>query len=255
MAASEHTPHMRLSQFGTDDRPSWIDDYNADMRIIDTALGDGNQAVTDMTNEITAIKNKLDTSNTVFNYFNWSGTDWDISLKPVGEQDDSAIIPITNWEIKSVSEQDDSAIISITNPSVTGGIGDNNVISAIDGAAIQINQEGTYLIWSTINISAFSPNRGNLTTALSLAYIQAPNTEDPAALNIIHGGFITPVKAENTAPKQMAQSLSLQPTAVRLRAGACFMLMLKTGGNDTTPDAPVIHANIMESRTGIVKIR
>lgn len=38
MAASEHTPKMRLSQFGPDDRPSWIDDYNADMRIIDTAL-------------------------------------------------------------------------------------------------------------------------------------------------------------------------------------------------------------------------
>ena len=41
MAASEHTPHMRLSQFGPDDRPSWIDDYNADMRIIDTALTQG----------------------------------------------------------------------------------------------------------------------------------------------------------------------------------------------------------------------
>ena len=41
MAASEHTPHMRLSQFGPDDRPSWIDDYNADMRTIDTALTQG----------------------------------------------------------------------------------------------------------------------------------------------------------------------------------------------------------------------
>ena len=41
MAASEHTPHMQLSQFGPDDRPSWIDDYNADMRTIDTALTQG----------------------------------------------------------------------------------------------------------------------------------------------------------------------------------------------------------------------
>lgn len=38
MAASEHTPIMQLSQFGPDDRPSWIDDYNKDMRIIDAAL-------------------------------------------------------------------------------------------------------------------------------------------------------------------------------------------------------------------------
>ena len=40
MAASEHTPHMQLSQFGPDDRPSWIDDYNADMRTLDTAVSD-----------------------------------------------------------------------------------------------------------------------------------------------------------------------------------------------------------------------
>lgn len=41
MAASEHTPHYNLSQFGPDDRPSWLDDYNADMRTIDTALTQG----------------------------------------------------------------------------------------------------------------------------------------------------------------------------------------------------------------------
>lgn len=41
MAASEHTPHMQLSQFGPNDRPSWVDDYNQDMRIIDTALTQG----------------------------------------------------------------------------------------------------------------------------------------------------------------------------------------------------------------------
>ena len=236
MAASEHTPRMQLSQFGPDDRPSWIDDYNADMRTIDTALGDGNQAVTDMTAEITAIKNKLDTSKTVFNYFNWSGADYDISLKPAGEQS-NAIIPIT------------------APPSPVGEIGDNNVISAIDDTIMQINQEGTYLIWSAINISAFSPNRSNLTTALSLEYIQDPASQDPSALNIIHGGFITPIKSENTAPEQMAQSLSLQPTAVRLRAGAIFRLTLETGGDDTTPDAATIHAKLMESSTGIIKIR
>ena len=40
MAASEHTPHLNLSQFGPDDRPSWIDDYNQDMRTLDTAVSD-----------------------------------------------------------------------------------------------------------------------------------------------------------------------------------------------------------------------
>lgn len=151
--------------------------------------------------------------------------------------------------------EQDNATITITNPSQLGGIGDNNVISAINGATIQINQEGTYLIWSTINISAFSPNRGNLTTALSLIYTQdPPKPETPPVFNTIHGGFITPIKAENTAQQQMAQSLSLQPTAVRLRAGTVFALKLETGGDDTTPDAPIIRAKIMESRTGIIKI-
>lgn len=235
MVASEHTPIMNLSQFGPDDRPSWIDDYNTDMRIIDTAISDGNQAVTDMTTEITGIKNKLGTSNTVFNYFTWNGTQ-EIALKPMGGEHD-AIIPITS------------------SPQIEG-IGDNNVISAIGNMGpIQINQEGTYLIWSTINISVFSPNRGNLTTALSLAYVQDPSTEDPSSMNMIHGCFITPIKSENTAPQQMAQSLSLQPTAVQLRAGAVFGLSLQTGGDDTTPDSPVIRAKIMESSTGIVKIR
>lgn len=41
MAASTYTPHYNLSQFGPDDRPSWIEDYNEDMRIIDTALTQG----------------------------------------------------------------------------------------------------------------------------------------------------------------------------------------------------------------------
>lgn len=38
MAASEHTPHYSLSQFGPGDRPSWIDDYNSDMQTLDTAV-------------------------------------------------------------------------------------------------------------------------------------------------------------------------------------------------------------------------
>ena len=38
MAASGNTPHYSLSQFGPDDRPSWIEDYNRDMQKLDTAI-------------------------------------------------------------------------------------------------------------------------------------------------------------------------------------------------------------------------
>lgn len=59
MAASETTPEFHLSQFGPNDRPSWIGDYNKDMRIIDTAIHDESQTVADMTDEITDIKTRM----------------------------------------------------------------------------------------------------------------------------------------------------------------------------------------------------
>ena len=52
MAASEHTPHYSLSQFGPNDRPSWIDDYNSDMYAIDRKLSDINQSILDLHNII-----------------------------------------------------------------------------------------------------------------------------------------------------------------------------------------------------------
>lgn len=52
MAASETTPEFHLSQFGPGDRPSWIDDYNSDMRAIDRELSDINQSILDLHNII-----------------------------------------------------------------------------------------------------------------------------------------------------------------------------------------------------------
>ena len=47
MAASGSTPHYSLSQFGPGDRPSWIDDYNSDMQILDTAVSGAQSAATE----------------------------------------------------------------------------------------------------------------------------------------------------------------------------------------------------------------
>lgn len=52
MAANETTPHYHLSQFGPGDRPSWVDDYNADMNAIDRELSDINQSILDLHNII-----------------------------------------------------------------------------------------------------------------------------------------------------------------------------------------------------------
>lgn len=233
MAASTHTPHMQLSQFGPDDRPSWIDDYNTDMRTIDTALGDGNQAVTDMTNEITAIKNKLDTSNTVYGYFQWNGNE---------------LVKINGMVSTS------NITIGDTSQPTAGGDG----ITLLQGQEIQVEHDGVYVIWSSINIGPCTPRPTDTGSeypfALMLAYFHGMDAAEPAGW--INGGFITPVKShiESIDPPQwVAQSVSLPPTVVSLRAGdiATFMLTTDRKGENRNP----LHMYHMESSTGIVKIR
>lgn len=235
MAASEHTPHYSLSQFGPDNRPSWIDDYNADMRIIDTAIHDESQTVADMTDEITDIKNRLDTSNAVFNYFRWSGR---------GE------VALSAWATFG-------DMVTIADPS-QGGIGDNEIISLLtlngfpSGKIIQINQEGTYVIWSTINIGLFSPARQNRSAALSLQY--SNDGIESETMNVINGSFVTPLVANGVEIAKITQSLSLPPTVVSLHAGAVMSIVVNASANDETNVEP-IKAPHMESSTGIVKIR
>ena len=232
MAASTHTPHYNLTQFGPDDRPSWIDDYNKDMRIIDTALDNGNQAVTNMTTEITAIKNKLDTSNTVYGYFQWNG---------------NKLIKINGMASMS------NITIGDTSQPTAGG----NGITLLQGEAIQVEQDGVYAIWSSINIGPCTPKPldGSVYPfALTLAYFYDMNDMNPDG--IINGGFITPVTPviESADPPQyVAQSLSLPPTVVNLPAGAVVIFILNTDRKESNRNG--LHMYHMESSTGIIKIR
>ena len=222
MAASEHTPHYSLSQFGPGDRPSWIDDYNADMQTLDTALGDGNQAVTDMTDEITAIKNKLDKSNTVFNYFTWSGVNGLYMWPPSGDY------------------------ISIGDTS-QGGLGNNDIINLYDGKGIQVNQDGIYCIWSSVNIDRFYPQ---LNVPMSLSLKTFTDTESVT----VHGSAATPLASDTDVTQpQIAQSLTLPPTVMSLRAGTYISIFIDPRGSAGTERA--IHGYELESATGIVKIR
>lgn len=47
MAHTNETTNYGLSQFVGTDRPSWLDDYNADMGKIDTAIKTASQSTTD----------------------------------------------------------------------------------------------------------------------------------------------------------------------------------------------------------------
>lgn len=59
MAASEHTPHYNLSQFGPGDRPSWLGDYNQDMRIIDTRITTADQTANNALAKSTANESEI----------------------------------------------------------------------------------------------------------------------------------------------------------------------------------------------------
>lgn len=224
MAASGNTPHYSLSQFGPNDRPSWIDDYSADMRTIDTALGDGNQAVTDMTNEITDIKNRLGASNTVYNYFTWSGVKSLYMWPPAGDY------------------------INIGDTS-QGGLGDNDIINLDYETRIQVNQDGIYCIWSNANIGRFSPQ---LNMPVSLSVYTYTETEEA----IVHGSAAaTPLASDTDGTyTQIEQSLTLPPMVMSLRAGTYINILVEPRGS-TEIEGAWTHVYELESATGIVKIR
>lgn len=218
MAASGTTPHYSLSQFGPNDRPSWIDDYSADMRAID--------------NEISDIKNRLDASSTVYGYFQYNGNEL-----------------ITINGIASMS----NVAIGDTSQPTAGGDG----ITLLQGQAIQVAQDGIYAIWSSINISPCTPEPlegSGYPFALMLVYYDGPEATEPDGT--VNGGFVTPVmsKIESiTPPQYVAQSLSLPPTMVSLRAGAIATFMLTTDRKGSGRNSLKMYH--MESSAGIVKIR
>lgn len=223
MAASEHTPHYSLSQFGPDDRPSWIDDYNADMQTLDTAIRDENQAVADITNEITDIKNRLDASNTVYNYFTWSGVKY-LRMRPP--------------EGNSINIGDTSQ----------GGLGDNDIIRLYYEAGIQVKQDGIYCIWSSVNIGRFYPQL-NIPMALSVG------TSTDTGSAIVHGSAVTPLASDTDGTyTQIEQSLTLPPTVMSLRAGTYIYIFIDPRDRAETENAWT-DVYELESATGIVKIR
>lgn len=244
MAASEHTSHYSLSQFGPGDRPSWIDDYNSDMQILDTAVSGAqsdateaklgasaaqssiqqvSQQMGDMTNEITDIKNRLGASNTVYNYFTWSGV-YMFNIQPP-----------------------DGDYINIGNTS-QGGLGDNDIINLVEERYIQVNQDGIYCIWSSVNIGRFSPQ---LNVPMALSIDASTETESV----IIHGSAATPLASDTelTHPR-IEQSLTLPPTVMSLRAGTYISIFIDPRDRAETEGAWT-HVHELESATGIVKIR
>ena len=225
MAASEHTSHYSLSQFGPGDRPSWIDDYNSDMRAIDEAIGDGNQAVTDITNEISDIKNKLDATSLIFNYFTYN-----------------------EEESFSIRASNGSADFIIGSGGGDEGLGDNGKISLPAPRMMQVHEDGLYVIWSTIGITRFGSNMPDTPITASFSIYQEGN------FSTVYANTVTPLTTDSEYPeRRIEQSIIFPPTAIRLGNGAYVSIGI------STPSLGGIYSEHKAwqkaSATGIVKIR
>ena len=78
MGATNHTTHYNMSQFIGTDKPSWLNDYNNDMSLIDTAIYNAADAANTAESTATAASNTAtsaaNTANTLNTQINTAGT-------------------------------------------------------------------------------------------------------------------------------------------------------------------------------------
>lgn len=171
MAASEHTSHYSLSQFGPGDRPSWIDDYNSDMQILDTAVSGAQSDATEAKLGASAAQSSIQQVSQQI------GDMQDTMLTA----DNASNIFATKDELSSVAGLDTQYYHSIVRQNLTispntssaytlklprykpASAGEN--FSSIDGdGALKIKQQGVYLIDCSFNFTTFTGSTGEVIT-------------------------------------------------------------------------------------------
>lgn len=225
MAASEHTPHMQLSQFGPDDRPSWIDDYNQDMRTIDTAVSgaqneatEANQNAARNSQEIQKIKDGLGNIGLPFNFFQYTGRD-KLSSSPI--------------------------------TSSGSGVGDNDIIQSIDRKKLmRVNSDGIYIIWSNIRTTIFG-NVSDKATVRAGVYVYNPA---PSMGGTEFTMLVTRPLTSGTeySTDDVVQTFHLPPTVIRMEAGSQFSVKFNVKDADGREDSE--NAYQKYASVGVVKI-
>lgn len=137
MPSTNKTDKLHLSQFEATDKPSFIQDYNADMQTLDTAVSgaqsdatEAKQSATVNSQSIREIEEKLNNTGLVYNFFS------------VNEP-----LPL------NLMASNGRALVVIN----TGaGNGNNEIISPLSEKTIAINEGGVYIIWANVITSLFS---------------------------------------------------------------------------------------------------
>lgn len=165
MAASEHTPHYSLSQFGPGDRPSWIDDYNSDMQTLDTAVSDAQsdatearQSATTNGQSIREINSSLETVNNDLSKIKGDIASIGTAGNNIDVQHYSSIN--TNRETLSfpAGSYDDNIIKLPNNCTIIG-----EQFSEVNNyGALVFNKKGVYLVDCSINFFDTSNSNGEI---------------------------------------------------------------------------------------------
>lgn len=181
MSSTNKTQHYELNQFVGSDIPSWLVDYNGDMRKIDTALGNIASAVATDDANITSLDGRVTTAEgTISSHSNTLNTlNTDVANLKTSTATNTTNISGLTTRVGAV-ETSVSNINSEIGTTSISGIGDGTItgaISALNGSNNVVTLTGTtdssVNIWKTINY----PSGFNKTNTLILAcYIELGST-------------------------------------------------------------------------------
>lgn len=200
MAASEHTPHYSLSQFGPGDRPSWIDDYNADMQTLDTAVSGAQSDATE------AKQSAAVNSQEIQQVSQQMGDMQDAMLTA----DNASNLFATKEELSSVAGIDAQYYHSVKRETLTISPNSSSaytlklpkyraayageIFSSIDGnGALKINQQGVYLIDCSFNFTTFTGSTEEVIT------VGIDLTPDPGGMSDTTRTYFTASNKSNDA--------------------------------------------------------
>lgn len=206
MAASGSTSHYSLSQFGPGDRPSWIDDYNADMQTLDTAVSgaqsdatEAKQSATTNSQEIQQVSQQMDNmQNTMLTAD--EATTMFATKDELSSMSGSMDMQFYHSNSTQVVRFNSNSLepVAIKFPPLKKSVGE--VCTGTDSSGkLVINKTGVYLIDCNFNFGNFS---GEADENFAITPQISPNSISNA--NLVYSYFSTispgPVASHPTTP-------------------------------------------------------
>ena len=236
MPSTNKTDKLKLSQFEATDKPSFLQDYNADMQKIDENMYriDEKARTIDLTylskseaSETYATKNEMSKLVTVFNYFKNTG-------------------PI----VKTISNTNAEESITIKSSPYTG-LGDNEKIKLVNATTIEVQERALYAIWGVFVISL--AGGGATMDGIPVSVVLSIYHDGTYSLEHVNTTVLR--TTDKTKPDTRSeQSIIVPQTIVELPEHSQFKITLKTPENYDGRQQAASKFYIMKSGIGIEKL-